>query len=104
MRYFFFFTVLQSSLSSILQLKFFFFGCVSKVRKKAKEIIVLDGMIDFAIPGLRLCKPNLNSRRAAILDSCKLPSIQKLGVTIGTSGTEEVSFIAASEHPLWRGK
>ncbi|KAI9005894.1 armadillo-type protein [Gaertneriomyces semiglobifer] len=48
-----------------------------EVRRKAKEILVLEGMLDFAIPGLRSQKPGTDVRRSAILESCKLPSIDK---------------------------
>ncbi|KAJ3213498.1 Jouberin [Dinochytrium kinnereticum] len=60
-----------------------------EVRKKAKDAIVLEGVLDFAIPGLKAIRPNSGTRRALILESCKLPSIQRLGVTINTNTIEE---------------
>ncbi|KAJ3055066.1 hypothetical protein HK097_011629 [Rhizophlyctis rosea] len=59
------------------------------IRRKAKELIISEGLIDFAVPGLRVQKPSANPLRSSILDACKLPSIQSLGVTINTNAKEE---------------
>ncbi|KAI8848354.1 armadillo-type protein [Chytridium lagenaria] len=63
-----------------------------EVRKKARDVIALEGVLDFAIPGLKAIRPNMGSRRALILESCKLPSIQRLGVTINTNTIEEAKI------------
>ncbi|KAJ3090469.1 hypothetical protein HK102_003650 [Quaeritorhiza haematococci] len=60
-----------------------------EVRKQAKEMMVLEGLLDFAIGGLKAHRSPNNPRRTAILETCKLPSIQQLGVTINTNATEE---------------
>ncbi|KAJ3041917.1 hypothetical protein HDV00_008426 [Rhizophlyctis rosea] len=59
------------------------------IRRRAKELIITEGLIDFVVPGLRLHKASPNPLKSAILDQCKLPSIQRLGVTINTNATEE---------------
>ncbi|KAJ3313925.1 hypothetical protein HDU76_002509 [Blyttiomyces sp. JEL0837] len=61
-----------------------------EVRRRAKELIVTEGLIDYALNGLRVAIIHTNSRRANIVETCKLPSIQKLGVTVNTNATEDV--------------
>src|SRR5688572_4474493 len=53
--------------------------------------MISEGMLDFVMSALRAFKPNLASRRMTILERCKLPSIDKVGVSIGNNANEEVS-------------
>ncbi|KND03924.1 uncharacterized protein SPPG_01373 [Spizellomyces punctatus DAOM BR117] len=60
-----------------------------EVRNKSKDVLIVEGMLDFVVPALRTYKPNAGSKRAIILESCKLPSIDKLVLAINTKENDE---------------
>lgn len=52
----------------------------SQVRTKAKEMLILNGAIDFALNTLKRFKTTpMDPARASILATCKLPSVFKMG-------------------------
>ncbi|KAJ3101339.1 hypothetical protein HDU97_001433 [Phlyctochytrium planicorne] len=63
-----------------------------EIRRKARELIAVEGLLDFALPVLKSAKPIAGSRRAVMLETCKLPSIQRLGITINTNTMEEAKL------------
>ncbi|KAJ3226007.1 hypothetical protein HK099_005713 [Clydaea vesicula] len=68
-----------------------------EVRNKAKEMMAVNGVFDFALAALKKSKSVNNSSnsssgdsiRATLLENLKLPSIAKLGLTINPNSTEE---------------
>ncbi|KAJ3084110.1 hypothetical protein HDU99_003321 [Rhizoclosmatium hyalinum] len=63
------------------------------IRNKAKHILILGGLFDFAITTLRNVKSYAGTRRGALLESCKLASIAKLGVTVASAAPENDSLV-----------
>ena len=62
-----------------------------QVRVKAKEMLILNGVLDFAISNLKQ-KQTLSSSRIEILETCKLPSIHKLGLLANVSSELSNNF------------
>ncbi|TPX59062.1 hypothetical protein PhCBS80983_g02729 [Powellomyces hirtus] len=54
-----------------------------EVRNKSKDVMVMEGMLDFVMPAMRTYKGVSGSRRAAVMESTRLPSIDVLGVAVG---------------------
>ncbi|KAI9207546.1 armadillo-type protein [Polychytrium aggregatum] len=59
----------------------------AEVRSKGREMMINENMLEFAYGSLKGRKRS-GSKRNEILQLCKLPSIQRLGVTINTNVTE----------------
>ncbi|KAJ3148056.1 hypothetical protein HDU89_004901 [Geranomyces variabilis] len=55
-----------------------------EVRAKSKDVMIMEGMLDFVMPALRSYKGTPGSRRAAVMESGRLPSIDTLGVAVDT--------------------
>ncbi|KAI8611201.1 armadillo-type protein [Chytriomyces sp. MP71] len=70
------------------------FGCTfladsdPEVRSRAKQVLILGGLLDFAVVSLKNVKLSAGSRRGSLLESCKLPSLSKIGVTSSLASAE----------------
>ncbi|KAJ3014030.1 hypothetical protein HKX48_005388 [Thoreauomyces humboldtii] len=53
-----------------------------EVRTKAKEVMVLEGMLDFVMPALRAFKATSGTHRASAMESLRLPSIDVLAAAV----------------------
>ncbi|KAI9106007.1 armadillo-type protein [Phlyctochytrium arcticum] len=60
-----------------------------EVRNTSRELLVMEGLLDFVMPALRTHKVTPGSRRTTILESCKLPSIDKLSNSLHISESEQ---------------
>ncbi|KAI9350180.1 armadillo-type protein [Obelidium mucronatum] len=62
------------------------------IRSKTRYVLTLSGVLDFAIPTLRNAKSYVGTRRGALLETCKLSAISKLGVTVASAAPENDSL------------
>ncbi|KAJ3242402.1 hypothetical protein HDU78_001407 [Chytriomyces hyalinus] len=84
------------------------FGCTfladsnAEVRSKSKQVLVLSGMLDFASASLKNAKSFAGTQRGRLLETCKLPSISKIGVTTAstTENSNELSVPLPDKDPF----
>ncbi|KAJ3128551.1 hypothetical protein HK100_009127 [Physocladia obscura] len=61
-----------------------------EIRSKSRQILIISGLLDFAISSLKNAKSYVGTRRGALLETGKLPSLNKLGVSLASD--DENSF------------